>query len=409
LKSDWQTCYVQANNAGGLADMGNMVSNFPTSMAFLGQQTLVYTWLAFAVMFRSLCHYEWLPSTIAFMLYAVLGVVAYYSFNPFIPLPHQTPATVASMTAYIRHDMYKDMYDDDDDDNEYPNCDKAYHFNLAFLVIQYVSVAVVLLLLVVALKANFIRMRYPSNNQLPPLSGYKVPVALSAVALCGYTAMVVAKASASITVLDQIRNPSKSQFAPESATYIFPFAQGTVDIATIMLIVSGMSVIRGTSRQSTSAFRLASVAAILHVALSYPSVVGNLKTMAQNSLWTDGSFPTNLISKDGDGCYNFMYQYYYAYYNELIYWNDSTDSTDITSTMCRDISVAGVSQLVIFCVMHIQIFACLYVYKNNKGRPTDVYDPHLPTGQNNEPLLHHNLVKNSSEQESLMFTPKIIM
>ena len=109
-----------------------------------------YTWLGFGIMFRSLCHYEWLPSTIAFMLYAVLGVVAYYAFNPFLPLPHQTPATVASMTAYIRSDMYDELSSND-------GCEKAYQFNLTFLVLQYVAVGVVVLLLIVAFKANAIR------------------------------------------------------------------------------------------------------------------------------------------------------------------------------------------------------------------------------------------------------------
>lgn len=87
-----------------------MVSSFPLSMGFLGGQTLVYTWLAFAILYRSLNHYEWLLSTIAFMCYAVLGVVAYYTFNPFLPYPHQTAATVATLTYYIKPDMYDDTF-----------------------------------------------------------------------------------------------------------------------------------------------------------------------------------------------------------------------------------------------------------------------------------------------------------
>ena len=150
IGSDWQACMGMTNNPV-TQQAGKMVSNFATSMAFMGQATLVYTWLGFVVLFRSLCHYEWLPSTIAFLLYAVVGVVAYYAFNPFLPLPHQTPPTVASMSVYIREDMYDQL------DNT--GCDTAYHFNLWFLIVQYTSVGVVVLLLIIAFKATLIWMR----------------------------------------------------------------------------------------------------------------------------------------------------------------------------------------------------------------------------------------------------------
>ena len=224
-------------------------------------------------------------------------------------------------------------------------------------------------------------MRYPTNNDLPPLAGYKFAVGLSSIALFGYAVMVVSKASASVTMLDQIQNPAEG--SPELG-YMFPFAQGTVDVATIMLIVSGMSVIRGTSRQSTSAFRLASVAAVLHVALSYPSVVGNLETMKENELWHTGKFPTNIIARDGYGCSNFIYLYFAQYYSEVL------PTQDHASAFCRDVKFAGYAQMLIFGVMHLQIFACLFVYKKNKGRPTDIYDPAPPTAPNAEPLLRNN-------------------
>jgi len=179
----WEACMVNSNNPNG-----KMQSAFTTSMAFTGQQTLVYTWLAFAILYRSLCHYEWLLSTIAFMMYAILGVVGYYSFSPFLPYPHQTAATVASLTKYIKPDMYDDSFftytycsgaisssTDQracsvfDSGQTVPttqnvqipmdNCDKAYHYNVAFLIVQYISVFIVLCLLVIAFSAERIRRR----------------------------------------------------------------------------------------------------------------------------------------------------------------------------------------------------------------------------------------------------------
>ena len=249
--ASWQACMVESNNAEG-----KMVSSFATSMAFTGGQTLVYTWLAFAILYRSLCHYEWLLSTIAFMLYAVLGVVAYYSFSPYLPYPHQTAATVASLTYYIKPDMYDGsflaytpsygnpavagdpvkIYMDNDE------CQKAYHFNLGFLVIQYMSVSIVVLLLFIALSAERIRRRYPLTNQMPPLKGTTLPCIICVICLLAYAVMIFSKASASILNLDVMKTK-------DLPTSVFPFAQGSVDIATIFLIVTTMSVIRGTTRR----------------------------------------------------------------------------------------------------------------------------------------------------------------
>ena len=197
--NSWQACLVESNAKGG-----KMNSSFATSMAFTGQQTLVYTWLAFAILFRSLCHYEWLLSTIAFMLYAVLGVVAYYSFNPFLPYPHQTAATVASLTAYIKPDMYDKTgytFTPKEGDATFifnDSCDEAYHWNLSFLAVQYTSVFIVVLLLVIAFSAERIRRRYPLAIQFPPLKGTNGPMGISFVVLCLYAVMVFSKADSAI-------------------------------------------------------------------------------------------------------------------------------------------------------------------------------------------------------------------
>ncbi|GMI23040.1 hypothetical protein TeGR_g9670, partial [Tetraparma gracilis] len=391
---DWQACLVEGNNSGG-----KMVSSFSTSMAFTGQQTLVYTWLAFAILFRSLCHYEWLLSTIAFMLYAVLGVVAYYSFNPFLPYPHQTAATVASLTYFIRPEMYDNTgytVTDANGDKEFilnDSCDKAYHWNLSFLVVQYASVAIVVLLLGIAFSAERIRRRYPLQNPFPPLTGTTVPCVISAVVLAAYAVMVVSKADASIVNLSIM----KDNLAANNG---FPFAQGSVDICTVMLIVATMSVIRGTTRGSTSAFRLASVASILHIALVYPIVVGNYEVMDYNSMWTRGDYygpdaSGGLSHIFGTGCRGFWATYYLSYYNDpndldltkLLTGNFVFPSKEQSDSLCNDTWVSFVAQGIIFVLMHFQIVFCGMVYKQNKGRPTDIYDPQPPSAPHQEPLL----------------------
>jgi hypothetical protein len=394
---DWQACFVESNNAGG-----KMVSSFATSMAFTGQQTLVYTWLAFAILFRSLCHYEWLLSTIAFMLYAVLGVVAYYSFNPFLPYPHQTAATVASLTAYIKPDMYANTgytFTESDKTQTFvlnDSCDTAYHFNLAFLCLQYASVFIVVLLLVIAFSAERIRRRYPLTVQFPPLLKTTVPCVISFLVLCAYAVMVISKADSSIVNLAIMNNSEVG-----AANNQFPFAQGSVDICTVMLIVATMSVIRGTTRGSTSAFRLAAGASIFHVALVYPIVFGNYEVMSFNGMFKRGDYllesPDSIF---GTGCRGFWTTYYLSYYNDPASLDIVSISTgnfvhptkDQADSLCNDTWVAFFAQGVIFVLMHFQIIFCGMVYKSNKGRPSDIYDPQPPTAPHQEPLLQNSTI-----------------
>jgi hypothetical protein len=362
--TDWQACFAQAGTTGG-----KFGSSFAPSMAFLGQQTLIYVWLAYAILFRSLCHYEWLPSSISFMLYAVIGVTAYYSFHPFIPFPHQTAATVVTLGAYIQPDMYNDLKTEDDDFDKhlYPVCDKAYHYNLAFLIVQYCSAAIVVLLLCVGFSANRIRLRYPIQNPLPPLQKTTMPIIVAGMCLILYAVGVGAKAHASLTALKIFKAADSSAF---------PFTNGSVDICTVFLITSTMSVIRGHSRSSTSAFRLAAVAAVLHVALIYPSILGNLETMNYNEIWHKNQ------------CKEFWQSYYKSEYNSL-----GLAPTDHQATsLCHDTWISTISELSIFTIMHFQVIFCALVYKSNKGRPTDIYDPQPPTvpGYLQEPLLANN-------------------
>ena len=97
------------------------------------------------------------------------------------------------------------------------NCDVAYHYNLGFLVVQYLSVFVVVLLLLIAFSAERIRRRYPIANPFPPLAGTKVPCVICFLVLALYAVFVVSKADASIVNLTIMKD------VPDADS--FPFAQ----------------------------------------------------------------------------------------------------------------------------------------------------------------------------------------
>ncbi|GMH46206.1 hypothetical protein TrRE_jg2685 [Triparma retinervis] len=158
-----------------------------------------------------------------------------------------------------------------------------------------------------------------------------------------------------------------------------------------------MSVIRGTTRSSTSAFRLSAVTAILHVALVYPSIIGNLEVTLYNKMWTTGSgmadlsdynAPLTQSSFFGTGCTGFWSTYYLSYYNDptdpsltanVVAGSWVHPSPSQVSSLCRDTWVSFVAQAAIFVLMHVQVVACGMVYRQNRGRQTDVYDPQPPT------------------------------
>jgi len=251
--------------------------------------------------------------------------------------------------------------------------------------------------------APLLTRRYPLSNQLPPLKGTFAPVVITVICLVSYATMIFSKGSASLTTLSVMTDS-------DSPSSVFPFAQGSVDIATVFLIVTTMSVIRGTTRSSTSAFRLAAVTAILHVSLVYPSIVGNLEVMLYNKIWnlgeplvdvTDPSAFSKTFDQGlfGSGCRGFWNTYFLSFYNDqtspdLV--NEVKDDAWVhpneeqVDALCWDTWISFIAQSTIFVFMHIQVIACSMVYKQNKGRPTDVYDPQLPTAPadpRQEPLL----------------------
>ena len=99
---------------------------------------------------------------------------------------------------------------------------------------------------------------------------------MSFIAFVGFFVMLFGKNYAALIALECIQHiidletDDETEIVPK--TY-FPFSAGGLDIVTILFVVSAMAIIRGTTRQRVSAFRLAAAASFLHVVLSYPSVL----------------------------------------------------------------------------------------------------------------------------------------
>ena len=138
----------------------------------------------------------------------------------------------------------------------------------------------------------------------------------------------------------------------------FPFAAGGLDIVTILFVVSGMAVIRGTTRQRASAFRLAACSAFLHCALSWPGVVSGWKFSTRHGFWRDGC----------DG-----------YFADNGSWFDPDGENE--ERYCTAVRVALVGQVVTFVGMHCSVAACIWCYLSNgdgHDSPMELFDPNPP-------------------------------
>jgi len=114
----------------------------------------------------------------------------------------------------------------------------------------------------------------------PMLRATNLPMSLALFEFAGFFVMLYGKNLCAYTALRSAHNLTKT-IAPT----FFPFSAGGLDIVTILFVVSAMAVIRGTTRQRVSAFRLAAFTSFLHVVLSWPSIVSGWKFSEQNGFW----------------------------------------------------------------------------------------------------------------------------
>jgi hypothetical protein len=137
-----------------------------------------------------------------------------------------------------------------------------------------------------------------------------------------------------------------------------PFRQNMLDLQTVLLITTTMAVLRGTYKQSISAFRLASVTSLLAVIIQWPVIVGNLETFELNDLWWWS--PTHK-------CNDFHSGQAFLYPGE-----------HQSERLCRDTRAATAGALIQFIAMNLNIVACSVVYFKNLERASIRFSQDVP-------------------------------
>ena len=89
----WQFCVVYADQTVQLWNK-KLISGVPSMLSYLGLVNVFYAWAGVAASFRALFHYEWIPSTVAFLLFNVFGQLCYYQGTTLVVVP---PKLVSEM------------------------------------------------------------------------------------------------------------------------------------------------------------------------------------------------------------------------------------------------------------------------------------------------------------------------
>ena len=212
-------------------------------------------------------------------------IVLYVLVNPIFPIPNQTNATLLITLIYAG--SYQKYEDYNSGDNQ---CRTAYTYIWSYLSILLLLTFILFLNLILAIAGEAIKLRSKSSNEHIALEKTIFPSILLLPAAGFYVLIAISKSYGSSTCLACISNFSYTIKQAVAAGYRlwfpsiwYPFVQPTLDINTVLFIATFMSVLRGYTIQSVSAFRLAFGTATIYSLASYSPVVGAIQFYMTNN------------------------------------------------------------------------------------------------------------------------------
>jgi hypothetical protein len=339
---------------------------------------VIFSLVAHGSVNRALRHPSWLPATIALVVWCCFAMLTYYTINPFLPVPAQTNATLMIFMDYFRKPIFDEI---PAADGSTGHCDRAFKVGWAYLVVIAAIVLNILLSLGLALKAELARHVSPYKKKLQPLEGTVPPVLCCSLAIVCYFIVVICKVQTSFVALHSIRSYDTSVDEAYAlgrrlwfSDSFFPFKKGTLDITTILFISTFMSTIRGYTRQSVSAFRLAAGTAFAFAVTSYPGYVGAYRFYDHNNF------------KNDDDCKDFFLDSA----NAPLFGYPSDDDAE---TYCQSFKWSLGAATGVLIAMHLMIVLASRTYTANMHRSSAIFEPL-------EPNLLAAGVPNSSDKEN---------
>jgi hypothetical protein len=260
--------------------------HFMDGFSYLGIQCIIFSAIAHGVLHRALRHPSWLLSTIALMCWFLVAMFTYYTVGPILPVPNGINSTLLSYLLYTSsYDKFRDFNDGDN------HCHYALRVAWAYEILILCVCFTVFIGVVIAIYAERIRYKSPNKPHYTHLKYTTAPVVLSCGAGISYIFFLASKITSAATELKAISNFDVPLLQAGKGFWYnsiwFPFAVPTLDITTIVGICCVMSVLRGYTVQSLSAFRLAFMCAVVYAVSIYPGLVGAYEFYDFNDFYKD--------------------------------------------------------------------------------------------------------------------------
>lgn len=329
-----------------------------TALSYIGVQCIIFSAAGLASLNRALRHPTWLPSTIAVLLWFVFAMFTYYTVSPILPVPNQTNATLFIFLLYASSTHKFEILNSSDN-----TCQTAVSYLWFYLALVFMIVAISVFNLLIAIRAEVIKFEDNNKRVFESLKNTQYPCILAAMAMAFYLIVAFSKAYCSNNTLAAITNYSAIDI--NEAAYLqqlwypgiwFPFKQPGLDIGTVLYIATFMSIIRGYTVQSISAFRLAFVTSLVYCISSYPGIVGAMQFYHYN----------NFVHFDS--CYGYFLQpglsAFFGY-----------PSLDQAETYCYGFRTAIGGSIGMLICMHAIVLASYFAFQTNSHRESLVGTP----------------------------------
>jgi hypothetical protein len=259
--------------------------HFLDGFSYLGVQCIIFSAIAHAILHRSLRHPSWLISCCAMMAWFLVAIFTYYTVSPILPVPTGINSTLLTYLYYSSsYNKFKDF------NHNMNHCSYALNVVWTYQAFILAVCVTVFLGLCIAIYAETIRYKSPNKPHYSHLKYTEAPVFLSGLAAVCYVIFVASKISSAVTELNAIDNFDTNIHDVKGLWYPriwFPFAVPTLDITTIVGISCVMSVLRGFTIQSLSAFRMAFLCSAVFAISIYPGLVGAYQFYDYNDFYKD--------------------------------------------------------------------------------------------------------------------------
>lgn len=257
--------------------------------SYLGIEVIIFSAISHAVLHRALRHPSWMLSSIAMMVWFLFAIFTYYTVSPILPVPNGINSTFLSYLIYSS--SYGKFRSFNGGDN---HCHYALTIVWVYQILILLAAVTVFAGIVIGIYAERIRYKSPNKPHYTHLKYTEAPVILCGFAALSYVFFIASKITSSVTELNAINNfdVPLNEFTGKGMWYPriwFPFAIPTLDITTVVGICCVMSILRGFTVQSLSAFRLAMGCSVVYAISIYPGLVGAYEFYNYNDFADDNT------------------------------------------------------------------------------------------------------------------------